>query len=193
MMMKRERDSQRSRVYRAERKVNHGKPFKDIKEVRKYVEKLCKSPWFKKHFVPRPINVRTGGYAVATADLWGIRIPEQEWSLNELVVLHEVAHVCSRAVTTREAGHGITFCKTFIKLVQHKIGKATSDDLKKQFKQEGVKYCAKKKLSVAQRKALSERARQNLTPIAAKPKPTDAEKEIQFRELVEAFRARRQI
>ena len=51
----RERDSQRSKVYRSEvdfkdGSVGSGKEFGDIHEVRKYVRKVCKSSYVRKHF-----------------------------------------------------------------------------------------------------------------------------------------------
>ena len=169
--MKRARDSQKSRVYRSEKELMHsGKSFDTIEDIRKYVTKLISQKWFKKHFINTFINVRSGGSRWAVADLYGIRIPDLKWSKREMVVLHEIAHCVTRAVSThdKEAGHGILYCKNYLKLVQHQVGKDVSEHLKKNFKEYGVKYCAKKNLSESQRTALKERAKINLSPIAAK-------------------------
>ena len=52
--MRRERDNQRKKVYRAENEAFNNKPyilkFDDLKQVDKFLKRIFKSKWFQKKF-----------------------------------------------------------------------------------------------------------------------------------------------
>lgn len=95
-----------------------GRVFRDLREVRAYLEELIGSDWWADRWphveaipVERTRSERFSGYAVeGTAE---IRLG----SLREPVVLHEVAHV-----VTPCAGHGPAFVKALLALVRERLG-----------------------------------------------------------------------
>jgi putative metallohydrolase (TIGR04338 family) len=95
-----------------------GKEFRDLGEVRAYVDELVASDWWADRWphvemilVGRSRSGRFDGYAVgATGE---IRLSR----LREPVVLHEVAHV-----VTPGAGHGPDFVNALLALVRERLG-----------------------------------------------------------------------
>ena len=95
-----------------------GRVFRDLREVRAYLEELIGSDWWADRWphveaipVGRTRSERFSGYAVeGTAE---IRLG----SLREPVVLHEVAHV-----VTPGAGHSPAFVKALLALVRERLG-----------------------------------------------------------------------
>jgi putative metallohydrolase (TIGR04338 family) len=95
-----------------------GKEFRDLREVRAYVDDLIGSDWWADRWphieaipVVRTRSGRFSGYAVEGSG--EIRLG----SLTERVVLHEVAHV-----VTPGAGHGPVFVDALLALVRERLG-----------------------------------------------------------------------
>ncbi len=155
MYQKRPRDSQRSKMYRAERstkKLPHTH-FKDLRQIRSYVKRIQKHKWFQERWNwARWIEVRKirsdasahgwfagGGHLV-------IQIPKAKWAMCEAVVLHEIAHGLAEIqwrkspAHKKTAWHGPEFAKIYADLVQHYIGVEAGRELKKQYRANGVKY-----------------------------------------------------
>ena len=95
-----------------------GRVFRDLREVRAYVDELISSDWWADRWphievipVARTRSGRFSGYAVESSG--EIRVG----SLREPVVLHEVAHV-----VTPGAGHGDAFVKALLALVRERLG-----------------------------------------------------------------------
>jgi putative metallohydrolase (TIGR04338 family) len=95
-----------------------GKEFRDLREVRTYVDDLVASDWWADRWphidsvpVSRTRSGRFSGYAVEGSG--EIRLG----SLTEPVVLHEVAHV-----VTPGAGHGPAFVDALLALVRERLG-----------------------------------------------------------------------
>jgi putative metallohydrolase (TIGR04338 family) len=95
-----------------------GRVFRDLREVRAYVDELIGSDWWADRWphveaipVARTRSGRFSGYAVE--DSAEIRLG----SLREPVVLHEVAHV-----VTPGAGHGPAFVDALLALVRERLG-----------------------------------------------------------------------
>jgi putative metallohydrolase (TIGR04338 family) len=95
-----------------------GRVFRDLGEVRVYVDELIASDWWADcwaHIEAIPVgrtrSGRFGGYAVeGTGE---IRLAD----LREPVLLHEIAHVVSPG-----AGHGPAFVGSFLALVRERLG-----------------------------------------------------------------------
>ncbi len=148
MVTKRQRDSQRSKVYKAETAAGFDKhqPDPDLRDMpalvrfvrRVWRSKRLRAAWPKCGGDP-PV-VRDGrGHRNATGSAYRVTLPV--WSRNRLVVLHELAH----AVTHRQygwatAGHGHEFCAVFLKLVLWHLGRDAHDRLKAGFKAHRVKF-----------------------------------------------------
>jgi len=95
-----------------------GRVFRDLREVRAYLAELVGSDWWADRWphveeipVGRTRSSRFGGYALEGSG--EIRVG----SLEEPVVLHEVAHI-----VTPGAGHGPAFVKVLLALVRERLG-----------------------------------------------------------------------
>lgn len=174
MRSRRPRDAQRRKVYDAEIEagLKRGTPrFEYISDVRDYVLKVRTNGYLRRryeHSLQPPIDVQDGGNraARATGNVSRIRLPRWAWS--EYIVLHELAHV----ITEREYGilntawHGREYCEILLDLVRFMLGRDQHDELKRRYKELGVKFRPKKTsapMSDERRAKLSEtltRARQ---------------------------------
>jgi putative metallohydrolase (TIGR04338 family) len=108
-----------------------GRVFRDLREVRAYVDELIGSDWWADRWphveaipVARTRSGRFSGYAVEDSAEIRLRTGRQAklpslGSLREPVVLHEVAHV-----VTPGAGHGPAFVDALLALVREQIGRA---------------------------------------------------------------------
>ncbi|MCA1846964.1 MAG: hypothetical protein LC792_27965 [Actinobacteria bacterium] len=111
-----------------------GRVFRDLREVRAYVEGLVASDWWADRWphidsipVGRTRSARFGGYAVeGTGE---IRLG----SLRESVLLHEIAHV-----VTPGGGHGPDFVDALLALVRERLGFPTYGALLAEFRGRGV-------------------------------------------------------
>lgn len=95
-----------------------GRVFRDLGEVRAYLDELVASDWWADRWphvetvpVTRTRSVRFSGYAVEGSG--GIHLG----CLREPVVLHEVAHL-----VTPGAGHGPIFVTALLALVRERLG-----------------------------------------------------------------------
>jgi len=154
--MSRPRDSQRNKLYLAERAlwVNAEEPDKKltISEMQTFVNRLVASAWFQRRYPGvLTIEVTDGRARRSAAGIyhgWAhsgeIRMPR--WSRNHIVMLHEVAHVCVDSTKAHHAiaSHGREFAATFIELVDHCLGKETGRVLRSSFRERGVKWCGGK-------------------------------------------------
>ncbi len=135
------RDSQRAKVYRAEMILRPYRPegegdFSSIEEVRAWVQKLCRSAWFRRRYglVWAPVKWKRSG--AATGGYAGLKLPR--WAWNKPVVLHELAHCIVRDGTN--GWHGCEFADTYRTLVRYAMGGIYETALVWSFQNEGVRY-----------------------------------------------------
>lgn len=159
------RDSQRSRVYKAERHVHHlGAPLREVKDIERFIKKQLARKAITRRYPDATRRVEVGdGRGRRAACAWGdwkISIPL--WARHEVVVIHELAHI----VTNRHFGsygvaaHGWQFCSVFLDLVRFIMGREAHDALKGSFKKYRVKFSkprARKPLTDEQKAALAAR------------------------------------
>lgn len=168
------RDSQRSRVYKAERKVYHlGAPLREVKDIERFIKKQLARKAITRRYPDATKKVVVGdGRGRRAACAWGdwkISIPL--WARHEMVVIHELAHiVANRHYGSRGvAAHGWEFCSVFLDLVRFIMGREAHDALKASFKEHRVRFTkprARKPLTAEQKAALAARlaeARANKT------------------------------
>lgn len=166
----RERDSQRSKLYRAESLAKiRGQEFPEVVDVEAYLTKCFSHRWFHRHYPEiRFFDVRdgrrrraAGGRGVgATCRLW---LPR--WARSEGVILHELAHgvadiTCDYQNNDDMAPHGWQFAEIFLDLVRHFMGAAAGERLRKSFRANRVRYYPPKKgrkMTPEQRAAACER------------------------------------
>lgn len=160
------RDSQRQKLYNAERAVPFGVTFDTVEDCQRYVNKVWASPWTLRRFVVsehtrqeikahpnaadyilskaqerKPPIVRPGhGSRSAFYRLGTITLPK--WARNERVILHEIVHALRfRHVWNHtEPPHGWQFANTFLELVRHFMGREAHDTLKASFRKHKVRF-----------------------------------------------------
>ena len=175
----RPRDSQRSKLYKSEWEASSSyekelSVFQSMSECQNYVDKILKSKWFRKHWPEvEEIYVNPGkGCVRANASrtvcekrlytkegrikekkkyvVGEIKLPK--WAREDWIILHEVCHVVT--CYSKYAAHGREYASNYLKLVQHFIGKEYSDELKRAFKRNRVKYSKKKELTETHKEIL---------------------------------------
>ncbi len=151
--MSRPRDTQRSKVYAAERSIDawvDGKQgtLMSIGEVEQFVCSTMGMAWYKRDFVQKqwhlrfPI-IRDGrGHRRATGGANTLTFPR--WSRYPLVICHEMAHMVARRLIPRDvaAAHGPEFCAVYLHLVAHAIDPLVAQDLRAAFRDRGVRFTA---------------------------------------------------
>jgi len=175
-----QRDSQRSKVYKAERnagiqqsvyrKTAYGsvgnreiQPM-TIEECQKMVDKILTSKYVQRKYDSsgiirwgKSIRVVAGKSGGMARDEWGVKtISLGIWGRQEFVVIHEVAH----HLAGLHNKHNWRFCQVELDLVRHFMGKEAHDSLKAEFKKLKVKFTAprkKRELTPEQRAILVER------------------------------------
>jgi putative metallohydrolase (TIGR04338 family) len=165
----RERDTQRSRVYKAERDIwPIAKPLPTVKDMEAYADRLWKMKRFAKKY-PAAINWWSGppsvgdgrGQRRALGSASQIKMPL--WSRTDAIVLHELSHTVTARAYGSVAAHGWQFCSTYLDLVLWMMGRAAHDRLKASFKASKVRFNPprpKRVLTEAQRMAMIERLQQ---------------------------------
>ena len=164
--MGRGRDSQRQRVYDAERDHSqwmnaiyseNGRgwtttgltrkgdtetvlPIPEVSEIEDYFKKIFKSRWFKNRWPMRAKN----GFAIKDGrrrqTAWGAtngNMGFPRWSRFDLFYCHELAHVVTSGANR---SHGRVFCYNYLTIVKFAMGKEVADELKECFKKHRVKY-----------------------------------------------------
>ena len=166
----RPKDMQKRKVYAAEREVFAYDTSKErplpIERCEAKVLSILKSEFVLKAWpkvsaysdpdvVEKASGYARGGTYSVKLPPWA-RMPSNFW-----IIVHETSHViASRQYGFRAvAGHGREFCLIYLSLVRYFIGGKEADLLEAAFKRHGVKYRAKRKLSIEQTKALQERGR----------------------------------
>jgi putative metallohydrolase (TIGR04338 family) len=146
------RDSQRGRVYAAERHIEWEDDGRvgdgSLQAAEEFVGRITRSNWWRKRAQPYQfhITVKDGrGNRKASAGPASITLPR--WARKEWVVLHELAHCLSWDECRRngEGGHGRTFVRTYLALVDRFLGKDTGRVMREVFREHRVKWSQLKK------------------------------------------------
>jgi putative metallohydrolase (TIGR04338 family) len=148
-MIVRARDSQKGKVYAAERSLPELRTiqFADLDGVAKYTRRVVASKWFNRKIgytpkltvVPKRshggahcnVKVRLGRYAEA-------ELAFSRGSFSKLIVLHELAHIPK--TPTGEGAHGRSFARLYLALVRRFLGVEVEARLRLAFKAKGAKW-----------------------------------------------------
>lgn len=178
MKMKRPRDSQRAKVYRAEQEAFGSLPldhkarrtYRDMDELRARIDAIWQSSTVGKMIThkssqARPRAVKDGrGMRAGRATAGSYELTFTVDARKEWIVMHEMAHtVHQNAIsgyeTAQQAWHGHEFCAIYLKLVRRFIGKDAHDALRACFKKYRVRYTPPRKLSPERLAQLREHGR----------------------------------
>ncbi len=157
--MKRERDSQRARFYKA---VKALKPFEtklpEMADIRTFVDRLRTSaPLKRRHYaVAWHVEVKDGrGVTRAIGYPSSNEITFPRHDRTNVAVCHCYAYVVAYRTNKLGAWHGWHYCSILLDLVRWGISHEAADALKEAFDKEGVRYAkpVKRKLTKEQKAA----------------------------------------
>jgi hypothetical protein len=150
------RDSQKTKLYRAEREAFRESPGRDVRTPARYEARLraiTTSKWMRSNFKCCPLEVPveySDTMMGANASAWRIRTGT--YSMTEWVLIHELAHVIhQRMVRWDTAGHGRQYAELYLKLVRRFMGADAYKRLRTSFRKHKVKVGKKRQLSAAQK------------------------------------------
>lgn len=169
------RDSQKSKLYRAERELLTRSPrLESEAELRRFVADVFNDSRVQRHCVwasgrwatesvgSTAVHVRRHGNLRAHAALANARKRElvfQHGGVRRYVVLHEAAHLLRLRGLSMGASHGREFAKTLLQLVAWFDGADEATHLRARFVAWKVKHRAKPRYSSAALRELEERGR----------------------------------
>ncbi len=145
------RDSQRKRVYAAEREAGFEKtlPLPSIADMEKYAKKVWESKRLRKlypHMLMNlvPPRIEDGrGKQHARGGAFAVWMPR--WSRYAGILLHELAHSLherKKDWKRDEPWHGWRFCAIYLDMARIFMGREYADKLKAAFKKHKVKFRA---------------------------------------------------
>lgn len=115
----RPRDTQRQRVYDAERASRvRGREFASVDEIQRYVDALTKRAWFISRWGHKRIKVTDGRSRRRGGSTW-TQIKMPTWTRYEMYVLHEVAHT---VMPVGLAPHGPEYAGVLVTMVRLAMG-----------------------------------------------------------------------
>jgi putative metallohydrolase (TIGR04338 family) len=140
------RDSQRSRVYKAELVLEPTEKFDSLGDLMKYFKQIERSKFIQDMAPNLTIWIvdgrgrRRAGCDRITETISKLSFPRSQ--RNQRMVLHELAHaLINYTLEGKErASHGIEFCSMYVKLVSRFIGRDACFKLKESFRVNKVQY-----------------------------------------------------
>lgn len=134
------RDTQRSKLYRAERAcraIVGDVAIRDRLTAWAFIEKVERDKWFRRTYGRWTFRISDGrGTSIARGGGGRLNLPR--WSRTPMVMLHEIAH----NVVGAHHAHDWVFAATFLRLVRHFMGKDVHDRLRASFRTFRVRYKA---------------------------------------------------
>jgi len=138
----RERDSQRSKVYRAEKVLRQNKrsPLISKANALALIDSVISTDFWKQLRGPESVNLRVSYKATrycwaryGTASI----VLAASWGLNRSTILHELTHL---VVGSPHPAHGKLFCRIFLHFVCGYMSKDSYRTLLNSFNYYGVSY-----------------------------------------------------
>ncbi len=174
--MKRPRDSQRSKLYRAECVIEIGdRVFLLNSDCQDYADHVTQSPAWKKlcreHKISRPgITVLPARENSGRARAWGRYVTIPYGQRRASTLLHELAHCCTPRIY---AAHGREFARAFLLLVRQEMGADAATALATSYRKHGVRYRKRstRQVSDEEKQRLRERLAAVRERAAAKARP----------------------
>jgi len=149
------RDTQRAKLYRAERSTAafQRRPFTTMVEVWAYLERIERDRWFRRHFGRWRFRAHDGrGRRRGAANTTGwLTLPR--FARHPQYILHEVAH----CVAPAGCQHDYRYAAVYLKLVRHFLGAEAHAELRAAFKANRVRYSPPRQLSAETLARLRER------------------------------------
>lgn len=145
----RPRDSQRNKLYTAERTLDATPDLESMLYTKLFLDKVVASAYYRKHYNTMTVDLRDGRCrknACAEGGYLGhgiIRLPR--WARSKLVALHELAHLAvARKYGRSVPSHGREFAAIYLDLVRHVLGEDKGNQLQAAFRAQGVRFKPKR-------------------------------------------------
>lgn len=148
------RDSQRSRVYKAQGHVGHGNRLETTAEIQSWVDKITSSRWWRSRYPwIKRVKILPGRGCRKALAINGVYLEERKqgfdaviklpkWARTPLTILHELTHIAIEPA--RDGAHGREFCRNYLTMVERWMGQETCQELRKAFRSNRVKWCPKR-------------------------------------------------
>lgn len=146
----RPRDTQRARLYRAEREAfdvySEQVPRLELPAVERFVTRVVGEAWFAETFgTLGTVRIKDGrgtrhAYSAYDQHRHGVLFSFPRWSRSVPVVLHEIAHPASLRRHGLVAAHGPEFAATYLALVARHLGQDAHARLEETFAKHRVRY-----------------------------------------------------
>jgi putative metallohydrolase (TIGR04338 family) len=141
--------TQQDALYTAENGVPHGRRFDSLDDIQAYVDALRDNEWWTRFGYYVVLRIEAGPARKRTKGAMSVgwyepdknagRIEMLPVHWNELMVLHEVAHVIAEACNGSKA-HDPWFARVYMNLVYCVMGGAAWEELKAAFDTHGIEY-----------------------------------------------------
>jgi putative metallohydrolase (TIGR04338 family) len=148
------RDSQRSKVYKAQNQINEGNRLETIPEIQNWVDKITASRWWKSRYPwIKRIKILPGRGCRNAKAINGVYPEERRqgfdaviklpcWARTELTILHEVTHIA--VDPPLDGGHGREFCRNYLGMVGRWMSQQAQQELRQAFRANKVKWHPKR-------------------------------------------------
>lgn len=149
-MAKTARDTQRSKVYKAEDYFCHKNPnlYASVAECKAYTTEITGSAYWQSQGGKKRIAIGDGrGRSNACAQSKGIhntidKIKLPKWARSRIVIIHEMSHILTDQTDFGTSAHGAVFCKHYLNLCFELLGAVRAMALKQKFDEYKVQYFA---------------------------------------------------
>lgn len=146
--MTRARDSQKSKLYKAEGVLDPiSRRLETIPEIQAFLTRVLTKATVQRRYgeyLQGEIKVRDGrGASIARGGAHYIKMPK--WSRCEHIVLHEIAHtICTRRHGSDVAAHGREYAAIYLDMIRFGMSADAAEKLKESFKENRVRFRPKK-------------------------------------------------
>lgn len=158
------RDSQRQKVFDAEETLVRLLPsckLDSFDSTCDYIMTTTNTRWWKTRCPRRASQIRVErarSDSCTSLSFFDGEIRLAQCHYDKITILHELCHLL---IPWHCASHGREFCKTMLEMTGRFISPGAKGMLRAEYRKRGVKWCARKNISAAQRAAMAERARRN--------------------------------
>lgn len=124
--MPRARDSQRSKVYKAETLTFRAKKvqtdYRTVKDCKSFVQEVVNSKYWQSQRGKKRVKIKDGRGRRAACFRFPNIICLPLWARNKVVIIHELAHMLTHQTHPNSPAHGRFFCMHYVHLVEELIG-----------------------------------------------------------------------
>ena len=142
---KTETDSQRQKLYDAQRYVTDGQLYDSMEEVAREVYDIISKAWWQRRYGTGRIKLRPGNGA-RRANARGSSVSGNlnfpRFSRHQRTIIHELIHL---TVPVPHAWHGRLYASRYLEAIYWRLGEDAGDSLKEGFREENVKWHPRRK------------------------------------------------